>query len=76
MRSLLPAPINREDLKAAPRQGPSMIMTQSIKIVLGTCVLSFLAIVMIILVIPLVLFASDPFLDRFLDRLEEMPRKP
>ena len=53
-----------------------MIMTQSIKIVLGTCVLSFLAIVMIILVIPLVLFASDPFLDRFLDRLEEMPRKP
>ena len=72
MKSLLPAPMNPEDLKAAPRQGQSMIMTQSIKIVLWTWVLTFSGIVMIISLIPLVLLASDPFLDR----LEEMPRKP
>ena len=50
----------------------SLIMTQSIKIVLWTCALTFSGIVMIILLIPLVLLANDPFLDR----LEEMPRKP
>ena len=50
----------------------SLIMTQSITIVWWTCALIFFGIVMIILLIPLVLLASDPFLDR----VEEMPRKP
>ena len=42
----------------------SMIMTQSIKIVLWTCTLPFLAIVMMISLIPLVRLAGDPFIDR------------
>jgi hypothetical protein len=64
VKSLLPAPINPEDLKAAPRQEHSMVMAQSIKIVLWTCALPFLAIGMMLALIPFVLLAGNPFIDR------------
>ncbi len=64
MTSLPPAYINLEGLKAAPRQGQSMIMFQFIKTTLWTFALSFLVIVMVVWLIPCEPPLSDPLICR------------